>query len=140
MKTTHVAYSLGLLPLAAIVAVTLRAAETEYRQAASPAAVTDTVAAGDLALGRKVYEGRPGGAMCVTCHGPQAKGVTSLGPDLTDGTWLHGDGGAAFLRTIIRTGVMKPKKSGAVMPPNGGGNLNAAQLDAVAAYVQSLQK
>lgn len=140
MKTTHVAYSLGLLPLAAIVAVTLRAAEIEYRQAASPAAVSDTIPVGDVALGRRVYDGKAGGAMCSTCHGPQAKGVPGLGPDLTDNTWLHGDGSVVFLRDIIRTGVTKPKKSAAVMPPNGGGNLNAAHIEAVAVFVRSLQK
>lgn len=57
---------------------------------------------------------------------PQAKGAPGLGPDLTDNTWLHGDGSEAFLRTIIRSGVTKPKKSTAVMPPAGGGNLNAS--------------
>ena len=140
MKTTHVALSLGLLPIAAIVAVTLRAAEIEYREAASPATVSDTIPAGDLALGRKVYDGKAGGAMCATCHGPQAKGVPGLGPDLTDGTWLHGDGSVVFLRNVIGAGVTKPKKSAAVMPPNGGGKLNATQVAAVAAYVMSLQK
>ena len=139
MKNKYVAYSLGLVPMAAILAVTLRAAEAEYRQAASPAAA-DTVPAGDIALGRKVYDGKAGGAMCATCHGSQAKGVPGLGPDLTDATWLHGDGSVVFLRNIIQSGVTKPKKSAAVMPPNGGGNLNASQLDAVAAYVGSLQK
>ena len=140
MKTTHLAYSLGLLPLAALVAFTVRAAEVQYLEAASPAAVSDTIPVGDLALGRRVYDGKAGGALCATCHGPQAKGVPGLGPDLTDGTWLHGDGSVLFLRDVIGKGVLKPKKTTAVMPPYGGGKLNAAQVDAVAAYVRSLQK
>ena len=105
--------------------------------ALAPSPSTDSLAA-LAALGRRVYEGRAGGALCVTCHGPQAKGVTGLGPDLTDGSWLHGDGSMAFIRGIIRTGVTKPKKSAAVMPPYGGSPLSPGQLEAIAAYVHSL--
>jgi mono/diheme cytochrome c family protein len=137
--TTRSTYSLGLIPVIMLLAVVLRSSGGDDRQATQRAAATDTISTGDIALGRKVYDGKAGGALCATCHGPQAKGVPGLGPDLTDNTWLHGDGSVVFLRTVIRSGVMKPKKSTAVMPPNGGGNLNAAQLDAVAAYVGSLQ-
>jgi mono/diheme cytochrome c family protein len=105
--------------------------------ALDPSPSTDSLAA-LAALGRRVYEGKEGGALCVTCHGPQAKGVTGLGPDLTDGSWLHGDGGMAFIRGIIRTGVTRPKKSAAIMPPYGGSPLNPDQLEGIATYIHSL--
>lgn len=105
--------------------------------ALGPSPSTDSLTA-LAALGRRVYEGKAGGALCVTCHGPQAKGITGLGPDLTDGSWLHGDGSMAFIRGIIRTGVTKPKKSAAVMPPYGGSPLNPDQLEAIATYIHSL--
>ena len=93
-----------------------------------------------VALGRKVFEGKAGGAICFTCHGMNAKGTPGLGPDLTDDSWLHGDGSVAFVDSIVRNGVAKPKQSAAPMPPKGGANLNDEQVKAVVAYVQSLRK
>ena len=93
-----------------------------------------------IALGRKVFEGKAGGAICFTCHGMNAKGTPGLGPDLTDDRWLHGDGSAAFIDSIVRNGVPKPKQSAAPMPPKGGANLDDQQVKAVVAYVQSLRK
>lgn len=91
-----------------------------------------------ISHGERVYQGKAGGALCTTCHGPQAKGIPGIGPDLTDGKWLHGDGSMGFLRAIIRTGVPRPKGTAAVMPPYGGSPLKPDQLEAVAAYVHSL--
>ena len=115
--------------------------------AALPRAVTaqdppraDSTDAALVAAGKSVFEGKSGGALCVSCHGPKAKGIPGLGPDLTDTKWLHGDGGAAFLQAIVKTGVMKPKAGVLTMPPMGGGKLGEDQLKAVAAYVQSLGK
>jgi mono/diheme cytochrome c family protein len=97
----------------------------------------DTLAA-LISHGERVYQGKVGGALCATCHGPEAKGVPGIGPDLTDGKWLHGDGSREFLRAIIRTGVSRPKATAAVMPPYGGSPLKPDQLEAVAAYIHSL--
>ena len=93
-----------------------------------------------IALGKKVFEGKAGGAICFSCHGMNAAGVPGLGPNLTDTTWLHGDGSVAFLDSIVRAGVSKPKQSAAPMPPMGGARLNDDQVKAVAAYVHSLRK
>lgn len=138
MKISRTTFSLGFIPIVA--AIAMMSTSREPSRAAASIAAADTVSGGDVVLGRKVFEGKAGGALCVTCHGAQAKGVAGIGPDLTDKTWLHGDGSAEFLRKIISAGVMKPKKTAAVMPPNGGGSLSAAQVDAVAAYITSLQK
>lgn len=107
--------------------------------ASAQAQEVDSTSAQMAARGKTVYEGKSGGALCFTCHGPQAKGVPGLGPDLTDGTWLHGDGGFTFLQTIVRSGVSKPKRASAVMPPMGGGQLSNEQLAALAVYLRSLK-
>ncbi|HEY0969515.1 MAG TPA: c-type cytochrome [Gemmatimonadales bacterium] len=105
---------------------------------ASPAAPADTITPAMITLGERVFQGKAGGALCTTCHGKDAKGVKGLGPDLTDGVWLHGDGSMEFLKTVIRTGVMQPRQGGGVMPPYGGTPLAPDQLEAVAAYLFSI--
>lgn len=138
MRVSRTTFSLGFIPIVAVIA--MMSSTRELHRGAASIAAADTVPGGDVVLGRKVFEGRAGGALCTTCHGAAAKGVAGIGPDLTDKTWLHGDGSVEFLQTVIRDGVMKPKKSAAIMPPKGGGNLTAAQIGAVAAYIASLQK
>jgi cbb3-type cytochrome c oxidase subunit III len=128
--------------LALLVVATLGAAAGAPRVGpavrAAGAAPGDTITPAMIALGERIFQGKAGGALCATCHGKDAKGVQGIGPNLTDGAWLHGDGSLEFLRTVIRTGVAKPKAGGAMMPPFGGTPLSAEQLDAVAAYVYSL--
>ena len=63
-----------------------------------------------------------------------------MGPDLTDGKWLHSDGSLASIEATIRAGVTKPKASSTVMPPGGGVPLDSTRIHAVAAYVYSLNK
>jgi mono/diheme cytochrome c family protein len=97
-----------------------------------PAGVTAAV----IADGQKIYAG-PG--LCSACHGPQAKGINGLGPNLTDAEWLHSNGTYDALVVQITTGVPANKsKSGVAMPPKGGAALSDAQIRAVAAYVWSL--
>lgn len=111
--------------------------------AAAPAraqAPADSTSPELIAAGKKVFEGRAGGALCFSCHGMNAKGMPGIGPDLTDGKWLHGDGGMTFLEKLIATGVAKPKQSAAAMPPMGGARLDSAQVRAVAAYIASLNR
>ena len=91
-----------------------------------------------IALGDSIFHGKVGAALCYVCHGPAGKGVSGLGPNLTDKEWLNGDGSLAFIVKTVTEGVAKPKKAPAPMPPKGGGQLNEAQINAVAAYVHSL--
>ncbi|MHB1072093.1 MAG: c-type cytochrome [Gemmatimonadaceae bacterium] len=100
--------------------------------------VGDTVSKTTLLLGEKIFKGVAAHGICFTCHGVNAKGIPGLGPDLTDTVWLHGDGSVAFIKTLVTTGVSKPKKSPATMPPFGGSPLVEPQLEAVAQYVHSL--
>ncbi|HEX9893986.1 MAG TPA: c-type cytochrome [Gemmatimonadales bacterium] len=80
-----------------------------------------------------------GAGLCLACHGPDGKG--SIGPDLTDREWLHGDGSYGALVKLITTGVdQKQSKTGQMMPPKGGSAINEADLRAVTAYVWSLSR
>ncbi|MBP9695778.1 MAG: cytochrome-c oxidase, cbb3-type subunit III [Thermomonas sp.] len=78
------------------------------------------------AQGKKHFD-----AVCVACHGADAKGNQALGaPNLTDGYWLYGDSTAALRETIIngRHGVM----------PAHGELLGETRARLVAAYAWSL--
>jgi mono/diheme cytochrome c family protein len=57
---------------------------------------------------------------------------------LTDGEWLHNDGTLAGITGTITSGVPKPTKAPAPMPPMGGASLSPDQVKAVATYVHSL--
>jgi mono/diheme cytochrome c family protein len=101
---------------------------------------TDSLPAGVTAAliieGKTVFSG-PG--LCTACHGPDAKGVKGLGPNLTDSEWLHSNGAYQALVAQITSGVPADKSTtGVAMPPKGGGPLTDAQVRAVAAYVWSL--
>ena len=91
-----------------------------------------------VARGDSIFHGKLGSGTCVTCHQANAKGIPGLAPDLTDKTWLHGDGSLAGIVATIEKGVPKPKTAAAPMLPKGGVNLTSEQISAVAAYVYSL--
>jgi mono/diheme cytochrome c family protein len=86
--------------------------------------------------GRAVFEGK---GNCATCHAKDGKG-TPLGPDLTDGEWINIGGKPEEIVAVIRTGVMKPKRYPAPMPPMGGARLRDAEIEAVARYVAELAR
>lgn len=105
-----------------------------------PPTVQDTTfAPATIALGEKIFQGKAAGGLCFSCHGMNAKGTKGLAPNLTDATWLHGDGSYEFIVKTVEAGVAKPKEAAAPMPPKGGGNLTPEQVRAVAAYVYSLR-
>lgn len=80
-----------------------------------------------------------GAGLCSACHGPDAKGLPQLGPDLTDAKWLHNKGTYDDIVKQIMTGVTAEKSTtGMIMPPNGGSALTDEQVKAVAAYVWGL--
>lgn len=90
-----------------------------------PGATAEQVAAGD-----KLYHGQT----CGGCHGVDAKG-TPVGPDLTSGKYLWGDGSLASIRKTIEEGVAMPKEYRQAMPPMGGAQLSPEQLGELSAYV-----
>lgn len=88
-----------------------------------------------IEAGRKVYSGA---GLCFACHGPAGKGT--VGANLTDGEWAHGDGSLdAILRTIIEGVPAAQATNKVAMPPKGGAKLNDEQARAVAAYVWSFR-
>jgi len=80
---------------------------------------------------------------CVSCHGPDAKGMTGLGKDLTTSEFIKGkteDEMLAFLKT--GRPASDPLNTTKVdMPPKGGNPaLNDQDLYDIVAYIRSLQK
>jgi cytochrome c oxidase cbb3-type subunit III len=65
---------------------------------------------------------------CAACHGAEGKGNIAMGaPNLTDGTWLHGWGADAIIKTI------NEGKNNAMPAQNR--LLNEAQIHVLASYV-----
>jgi glucose/arabinose dehydrogenase/mono/diheme cytochrome c family protein len=93
--------------------------------------------AAQVALGGRVFHGEVGGGTCAGCHGSNADG-TPLGPGLTGGQWLWGDGSLPAITRIITDGVPNPKEYRSPMPPMGGAQLSPAEVAAVSAYVWAL--
>jgi cbb3-type cytochrome c oxidase subunit III len=91
----------------------------------------------EVALGGRIFHGEVGGATCGGCHGSDAKG-TPVGPDLTSGKWLWGDGSLQAITKTIVNGVPDPKEHSGAMPPMGGVQLSRADVVAVAAYVWAI--
>jgi len=75
---------------------------------------------------------------CIACHGVDAKGMTALGPDLTDATWLHSDGSYPAIVNLINVGVPQPKESAGPMLPKGGTNIDDAMVANLAAYIWAI--
>jgi mono/diheme cytochrome c family protein len=120
----------------AIVAVALASAAQSTVLAAQQAAAPrpEGVTPARIEAGAKLYQGA---GMCFACHGPDAKGM--VGPNLTDTLWIHSKGTFPEVVQQILAGVpASQSKSGVVMPPRGGSQLSADQVEAVAAYVWGL--
>jgi glucose/arabinose dehydrogenase/mono/diheme cytochrome c family protein len=97
-----------------------------------PGASSDRVALGD-----RIFHGQTAGGTCTGCHGTDARG-TAVGPDLTSGKWLWGDGSVQAIARTITLGVPKPKDHTGAMPPMGGAQLSQADIAAVADYVWAI--
>ena len=97
-----------------------------------PGATKDQVALGD-----RVYHGEVDNGACAGCHGSDGTG-TAMGPDLTTGKYVWGDGSVKSIAKTITEGVAKPKHFAGAMPPLGGAQLTPRDVDAAAAYVWAL--
>lgn len=99
-----------------------------------PAAVDSLppgVIPGMIERGEQVFLGEGG---CALCHGTDATGL--LGPDLTDGEWLDAKGSYLAIGRIIARGVpLAESTRGVAMPPRGGSDITANEIEDVAAYV-----
>lgn len=108
----------------------------------SPASGTGAQAApkvaGDAAKGKTKFDGT-----CSACHGPDAKGLTGLGKDLTGSTFAKGLSDADLI-AFIKKGrpASDPANTTKVdMPPKGGNPaLTDQDLTDIVTYVRSLEK
>jgi len=120
---------LGLL----VVAVTCVAAAPAAAQTAAklPAGVTPAM----IAKGKTIFTSS---GLCFACHGMDAKGT--VGPNLTDGVWIHGKGTYPEIVQIVTTGIPIEKTTlgKGPMAPKGGSQISEDDVKAVAAYVWSL--
>ncbi len=116
--------------------VALMALAGAARAQAAPGALPPGVTAQMVKEGETLFKGA---GLCSACHGPDAKGIPSLGANLIDTEWLHSKGSYDEIAKQITTGVTADKSTtGVVMPPKGGTNITDAQVKAIAAYVWSL--
>jgi cytochrome c oxidase cbb3-type subunit 3 len=67
---------------------------------------------------------------CMACHGDKGQG--SIGPNLTDNAWIHGDGSVSAIRQIIKSGVAEKG-----MPP-WGELIKPKLILQISAYIRSL--
>lgn len=96
------------------------------------------VAAGDPVAGEKQFQ-----QLCSACHGPDAKGMPSLGKDLTTSDFLKTKSDAEFVE-FIKTGrpSSDPENTtGIDMPPKGGNPaLTEENMHDIVAYVRTLEE
>lgn len=108
----------------------LGAGQAVAQEKAAPAGVTPAA----IAKGDTIFHKT---GLCYACHGSNAEGA--VGPNLTDGEWLHGDGSYDMIVATVTAGVPADKaKKGIPMPPKGGSSITDEEVKAVAAYVYSL--
>lgn len=88
----------------------------------------------DSALGDALYRGA---GSCQSCHGARGEGVTGLGNELTDASWLHGDGSPAFIQNVILAGIARPKTTLRGMPAYAS-RMSGGDAARIASYVYAL--
>ncbi len=134
--------------LIAMLAMTVLAAcggdDKKEESAAEPAAVAAAPAevaaapAGDAANGGKIYS-----TACVACHGPDAKGVTGLGKDLTTSEWVGQQSDAQLVEFIKRGRDAGDalNTTGVAMPPKGGNPaMSEQEIADIVAYIRSIHE
>ncbi|MCC6678734.1 MAG: c-type cytochrome [Phycisphaerales bacterium] len=91
-----------------------------------------------IALGAKMYK-----ASCVSCHGPDARGLKNLGKDLVTSRFIADADDDAML-AFLKKGrpASDPANTTKVdMPPKGGNPaLNDEKMEAIIAYIRDLQR
>lgn len=103
------------------------------QQAAAPAAPV-----GDAANGGKIFA-----TACVACHGPEGKGVTGLGKDLTTSEWVAQQSDEQLVEFIKRGRDAGDalNTTGIAMPPKGGNPAMSEQEVAdIVAFVRSIHQ
>jgi mono/diheme cytochrome c family protein len=99
---------------------------------AVPAGAPAQVTTASIEEGLQLY-----GTVCFACHGQNGIGGPA-GPALNDTDWINIDGSFPSIVSVIQNGVMQPQQYPGAMPPGGGGNFDAQQIEAISAYVYAL--
>ena len=113
-------------------AIAFIGASSLQAQEALPEGVTEAM----VQEGQTIFMGA---GLCAVCHGMDGSGA--VGPNLTDGEWLTGEGTYPELIDQITKGVSLAEVKnalGMIMPPKGGSAITDDQVKAVAAYVWTL--
>ena len=98
----------------------------EQRKGAEKGSETQEVDPAELlASGQKVYQN-----FCASCH--MENGGGSVGPNLTDDYWIHGNS-TAEITQVIKVGILDKGM------PAWDGVLRPADITAVVAFVESLK-
>ncbi|HVJ17292.1 MAG TPA: cbb3-type cytochrome c oxidase N-terminal domain-containing protein [Polyangiaceae bacterium] len=97
------------------------------KQQVSEAGLSVLVADSALVADAKLLYGQ----RCAVCHGPDGQG--QIGPNLSDGSWLHGRGELTQIYTVISEGV--PSKG----MPTWQAQLSPVELQKLTAFVGSLR-
>lgn len=105
--------------------------EAAARKVAAAVNLPPGVSAEEVERGRELF------LPCAVCHGLDGRG-NQLGPSLRDGEWIHISGSLEEIEALIRTGVPEPEQYPVPMVPLGGGDYDADDLRAVAAYVYAI--
>lgn len=114
--------------------------EAAAQPATTEAASVEVAAspASDAANGGKIYA-----TACVACHGPDAKGVTGLGKDLTTSEWVGQQSDADLIEFIKkgRDASDSLNTTGVAMPPKGGNPaMSEQEIADIVAYVRSIHQ
>jgi len=104
-------------------------------QAAQPAG---DLSAGDAAAGKALFA-----STCAACHGPEGKGVTGLGKDMTHSEFIAEKTDAELLE-FLKVGRAPDdplNTTGVLMPPKGGNpSFTDEQLIDIIAFVRSIHE
>ncbi len=93
---------------------------------------------GDPMVGKTNYD-----ATCSACHGPDGKGITGLGKDLTTSTFAIGLSDADLIAFVLkgRDTSDPANTTGVAMPPKGGNPaLDETDLLDIIAYIRTLEQ
>jgi len=106
-----------------------------YRDQIRPSADSLPVPAGfsrdQILHGDRVFHGEAANGQCSVCHGVDGKGTTN-GNDLTAGMFIWSDGSVKELKRSILHNM--------AVAPGRDGDLEPADVDAVAAYVWAISQ
>ena len=108
-------------------------AAAAQQQAAAPAALV-----GNAANGAKIFS-----TACVACHGPEAKGVTGLGKDLTTSEWTQQQTDEQLVEFIKRGRAAGDplNTTGIAMPPKGGNPaMSEQEIVDIVAFMRSIHQ